>query len=46
MLAFGIDEFGGSIKNDERYIKWVARLWTVKEGEIIYDYLPVRNCSS
>ena len=47
MLAFAIDEYGGAVKNDERYVKWFARYITKKKGEDTkYDFFPVRNCTS
>ena len=46
MFAFGIDTYGGSTKNDERYLKWIARYKIVTdEGETIERYVPVHNCT-
>ena len=49
MIAFGIDRYqngGNDYKNDERYVRWFARINTQKlNGEDEVKYLPVRKCS-
>ena len=46
MMAFGIDTYGGGTKNDERYLKWIARYKVVDRlGQSKFRYVPVRNCS-
>lgn len=46
MLAFGIDHYKEGLKNDERYIKWIARHKLVSaEGETTWRYFPVYNCT-
>ena len=46
MLAFGLDTYGGAAKNDERYVKWIARSETrLANGEITHEYHKVRKCT-
>ena len=46
MIAFGIETYRSGLRNDARFIKWIARNKIVTtEGERIWHYHPVRNCT-
>ena len=46
MIAFGMNSYiDGKVKNDERYVKWIARYEVVDlEGNSTWRYFPVRKC--
>ena len=46
MLAFGLRDFFSSFKNDERYVKWVARSYHVaSDGQVTNSWFPVHKCT-
>ena len=46
MLAFGVENSIEGIKNDERYIKWIARQKIVSvDAKTKWLYFPVHNCT-
>ena len=46
MIAFGIDTYSEGSKNDERFVKWVARnKIKTATGERFTHYIPIRNCT-
>ena len=48
MIAFGLDTYGRGMKNDERYVKWIARHQKATTGspeDRDIKYFPVRYCT-
>ena len=47
MIAFGMNSYiDGKVKNDERYVKWIARHEVVDlAGKVTWRYFPVRKCN-
>ena len=46
MIGFSIQSINGGVKNDERYVKWVAKQLIVnRNGDVTNRYWPVRNCT-
>ena len=48
MIAFGMNSYiDGQVKNDERYVKWIARYEVVDlDGNVTWRYFPVRKCNN